>query len=84
MNNKLENNIKSQIENFIKQRYKRTESFHTTILLYSREIEINYPSVEDKRELAVRIDYAKSMGQEIQKIINVGKIIRECNLNIAN
>ena len=83
MDNELESNIKDQIQSLIKQRYRRTESFHTAILLYSKEIEINYPSLEDRRKLAVRLDYTESMGQEIQKIINIGKIIRECNLNIT-
>ena len=83
MNRIIEDNIKKKIEFFLDKGYKRTEAFHTAILLYSQEIETNYHSLEVKRQLAKKLEYSESMGQEIQKLVNVGKIIRECNLNFS-
>ncbi len=78
----LESSIKNQIESFLDKGYKRTESFHSAVLVYTKEIEANYNSVEEKNKLAVMLGYTKSMGQEIQKIVNLGKVIRECDLKI--
>lgn len=73
----LESVIKDEIKSLLAKGYKKTESFHSIILLYAQEIESNYNSVEDKRQLAITLGYTKSMGQEIQKMLNVGKIINE-------
>jgi len=82
LNHQIENNIRVKIDSFLLKGYKKTESFHCAILIYSSDIEINYLSVEDKRKLAEGLGYTRSMGQEIQKLVNLGKIMRECKLDI--